>query len=214
MKVRKSDSIPRSLLKFFVFFMVLSLPYDGKSGLFGLSVNDYVPLKEGREWKYSIVDKNGDSIVGIKEKSNTALSPTKINGKDVIPVKNYDEDNKQYTLSFYYVDSLNAILVASQKANDAEPKLENIIFIKGPIKEGSSWKSKEIFFTIVSINDSLTVPAGTFNQCLKIKWSSKYAEIIAWYAPDVGNIKGIIRQKVDERITNKEKIMQLVSFKK
>jgi len=214
MKVRKSDSTLRSLLKFFIFFIVLYLPSDGNSGLFGLSVNDYAPFKEGREWKYSIVDKIGDSIVGRKETTYTALSHTKINGKEVIPLKCYDEEKKEYSLSFYYVDSLKVIFVAQQGSGDPEPKPENNIIIKAPIQEGSSWKSNNISYTIMSINDSVTVPAGTFNQCLKIKWSLEDGEVITWYAPDVGHIKTIIIKTVDERKIKKEKIMQLVSFKK
>jgi len=197
-----------------VFFIIMLLPYEADSGFFGLSVVDYSPFKEGREWKYSVVDKIGDSIVEKKEVTCTVLASIKMNGKDVIPIKSYDEQNKIYNLVFHYVDSTNAIWVAVQSAKDAEPKMVNHIYIKAPINEGASWESKGIIFTIISINDTVTVPAGTFNNCLKIKWSLKDGEMINWYAPDIGVIKLYYKTRINKQETTKEEIMQLVSFKK
>lgn len=91
--------------------------------------------------------------------------------------------------------------------------------IKYPIRVGTSWSdtvtssskpkiSVPVKNTIKSIDEVVTVPAGTFKECLKIKGIGSVQkrldgnstvsidiEAYAWYTPDVGLIKMILKEK-------------------
>jgi hypothetical protein len=109
---------------------------------------------------------------------------------------------------------------ATQSPKDVSPKIlktPNYI-IKYPIKIGTSWEIEArskllndalvmLKATIEAIDDVVTVPAGTFKNCLRIKTEGVIRkeelgnEIIVniegyrWYAPGVGFIKDIRKEK-------------------
>jgi hypothetical protein len=131
-----------------------------------------------------------------------------------------------YTRFLFYVKDQNSIYeFASQKPEDVEPKLFHDYLIKYPIKVDNSWQETEtssleprisvpIKSTIESIDEVVTVPAGTFKECLKIK-SIGFAEKVfgkeqvwppqenvkvereryIWFASNVGLIKLIFKEK-------------------
>jgi hypothetical protein len=112
--------------------------------------------------------------------------------------------------------------------------------IRYPIKIGTSWEVKArskllnnapgiLKKTIEAIDDTVTVPAGTFKNCLRIKGEGVIRkeelgnEIIVnieeyeWYAPGVGLIKYIGKEKGSGRFLTpdyEEIVAQLESIKK
>jgi hypothetical protein len=132
MKTIKSALNLTSLFTFLAFCIVLSFPYNANCGLFGSSVTEYAPFKEGREWKYSYLEKINDNIVSRRENHYSALSPTTLFGKDVIPVKMLRTDTNDYEIYYLFVDSNSLILVGKQGAADTEPKEVNALILKTP----------------------------------------------------------------------------------
>ncbi len=141
----------------------------------------------------------------------TNFATRELKGKKVTPVKT-DIDNQSY-FSFI-ADSAEGIYhFATQQPGDIKPKINAspIFSIKYPIKVGTSWDSKAatsmlhqnvpivVKSVIESIDDVVTVPAGTFKGCMKIKGIGKTNlgtviinfESYSWNAPGVGNIKAI-----------------------
>lgn len=72
--------------------------------------------------------------------------------------------------------------------------------------------------TIESTDATVQVPAGTFINCLLVKklyFSQKdpdnsVQEALFWFAPDVGNVKVVIKNPPQ----HKEIVQELVSFQK
>jgi len=153
--------------------------------------------------------------------------------------------------SFYVKDHNYIYEFARLRPEYIEPKIINDYIIKFPIRVGNSWQETEtssldsrisvpIKSTIESIDEVIIVPAGTFKKCLKIKsvglaekvfdeeqvWPPKEnvkieRERYEWFAPDVGSIKAIYREKKTHSggatgltlSDSMEIIMQLETFK-
>jgi len=122
----------------------------------------------------------------------------------------------------YIEDQSGVYEFAHQKPGQIEPKITHDFIIKYPIKLGNSWQEIEISSfgqnipipinsTIESINEVITVPAGTFEGCLKIKAIGFAEEVVGewlteeekvridrewykWFAPGVGLIKWIFKE--------------------
>ena len=225
------------------FFLVVLIVLGSASLCFS---SDYLPkCKEGTVKSFKIIKKNAfgseDSSVSAK-----ALAPRKIAGKKVYPWV-FDSGTVQYT----HENKIGACEFATQSPSDAEPKIsENPrYFFKYPIKPGTTWQHEMKTFllekkidvnckiTIESIEDTVTLPAGTFVNCLKIKYYGKriikknnpYIENVfvpnegfwvsidaySWYAPKIGWIKSIIKQDTDHSLVgpSAEMIYMLTEYK-
>jgi hypothetical protein len=226
------------------------------------SSKDYFPLDEGRRWEYQVYVKKKDpwylsGPIKISAKQVCTIFPQReIKGKKVTPMQiEQIQRGSVYTRFLFYVKDQNSIYeFASQKPEDVEPKIFHDYIIKYPIQVGNSWQETEtssleprisvpIKSTIESIDEVVTVPAGTFKECLKIKsigfaekvfgeeeqkWPPPPKEYVKiereryyWFAPGVGIIKGIFKEKkANSPVTPTSEIshfleivMQLETFK-
>ena len=83
---------------------------------------------------------------------------------------------------------------AIQSSKDTEPKMYfPIYYLKEPIQVGAEWKSGYTTGIIESVDDEVTVPAGTFKNCVRVKTTFPKQEKIEWFAPGVGSIKFIYK---------------------
>ena len=164
---------------------------------------DYHPCKKGVTKEYTVhlqfsSGRTQDDSFFTKE-----LGQQIVDGKKVFILKN-DRGKTFYILK----DNSGVCEYAVQDKNDIEPKVTNPpeCVIKYPIKKGTTWSEKgvvpfyqkyigkiDVTFTIESVHDTVTVQAGTFKNCLKIRSSGEKdgfsTQRYYWYAPDVGLIK-------------------------
>ncbi len=202
--------------------------------------DSYYPLNEGREWEYQV---SGRSMFGAGAAATivmTNLGPRELYGQTVTPQK--VEANAQTYFTFVAVDSSGVCEFAKQAPENVEPeqKIPPVYLIKYPIAVGTSWRSQAetslltskvpitLVSTIESIAEVVTVPAGTFNQCIKIKsvgntrknlgvfGSAKVTvESYSWYALGVGVIKSALKETSNNlMVGGGEATIQLKSFKK
>jgi hypothetical protein len=189
-------------------------------GKVGEDATSYFPFEEGRTWVYgrTLVAKDG-SIIRRDQRIVINLAPRELNNVKTIPriteflrPTDFGRTEKINIINFYGHNSTGIYDFAKQEDSDIEPiiKEPNYIIIY-PIKAGSISKKGDI--KIESIDDSITVPAGTFNRCLKIrktyKKESKAVELIYWYAKEIGIVKIVVFQPNKQQV-----ILQLLSFKK
>ena len=78
----------------------------------------------------------------------------------------------------------------------------------------------DLSLTIESLSDEVKVPAGTFQDCVKIKQAGENDAGMSvkgyeWYAPKVGVVKSVvtIKQKSKAGTKSETRTYQLVSFK-
>ena len=220
--------------KFTVLFILLvSLIGCSKKG------NSYCPLDEGKTWTYQV--SISGFLIGNKtiNATITNLSNREINGKETVPQK-LDINNQTY-FTFISEDSKGSYELGSQGPGMVEPEVRSKpnYFIKYPFKVGTEWEYEtntsllnekinvNLKSRLESTNETVTVPAGTFNDCLKIKstgvakkkigWNKREskADIVHyyWYAPGIGNIKTVIEEKGDFYLAGGSMVIQLESFK-
>jgi hypothetical protein len=191
----------------------------------GNGQTDYFPLNEGWSWEYIQTDLKKDIQTKI---IITTLATRELQGTKVIPRKIEREDishgsivsSKKIIFVFLIKSSEHVEIFANQGLTDIEPKISEkpTILLKFPIKSGNTWKNDNQDASIESINEEITVPAGTFKDCIKVKFTHESAlriENIAWYAPGVGLIK--YHDKKIHPSTNEtvlESLIQLVSITK
>jgi hypothetical protein len=202
------------------FLVPLSYAQDG---------SQYYPLKEGPVWNYQM---QGMSLI------ITNLESRELEGKLVIPQK---ASAGNFTFFSFAVEDKSGIYeFAEQKPDNEEPQVKKFpsYYFKYPLQTGNSWKESAdesdiattipMQYSIESLNETVTVPAGTFKKCLKVKKTGTTKldkgifgvvtvnkEEISWYAPGVGMIKAMQKRETDNRtVPPKKVIIQLLSYKK
>jgi len=196
----------------------------------GASPESFMPLKEGMVWEYQnkFSDLKTHEQLGAGKAIKKNLAPIELQGTQVVPqvFSFYQPDNvlRQETKSFIVKDAGGFSVFARQSGTDKEPKMVGgkYYILKFPFTKGAAWKQEAEGFvlqdTIEATDASVQVPAGTFTNCLLVKklyYSPKnpdtpLQEALFWFAPDVGNVKVIIKQLQE----NKELVQELVSIKK
>lgn len=206
-----------------------------------VAIDTYYPLDKGRTWVYQIswdaADKslgggNGQVIV-------TNFAQRALQGKKVTPQK--ADLGGETAFIFIAQDEKGIYEFAKQGPKVFEPEIKSSpnYYIRMPIQVGTTWDDEyetlflveKISLTVTAKIDSLdeivTVPAGTFEKCLKVsevghvrKNMGQATELVdisiesyKWYAPGVGIVKEVVREKSNHRMLG-QAVMQLESFKK
>lgn len=66
-----------------------------------------------------------------------------------------------------------------------------LFFFKTPLRLGASWETADGRYEVTGVNETVTVPAGTFTNCVEIiRWSTGgKVTVITSYAPGVGVVQ-------------------------
>ena len=184
--------------------------------------SDYYPLTAGARFIYEIKAIQKTDVV--QEQSLSAmvvhLGAAIVQGKSVTPEGRYI-DGKLAGVTFIADDETGIYYFANQNSAQKKPVVMNPIqyLIKYPVQQGASWKQQSTGFEMVndkklpvtlqafieSENEIVSVPAGVFAKCLKIRMTGSVAgatgnpefklENQLWYAPGLGMIKQIQKEE-------------------
>lgn len=177
----------------------------------------FYPLAAHRTWEYQVSFNNGSTKVKF-----TNLQSRILNGKLVSPQK-VDVRN-QSNFSFVVDDETGVYEYASQ-VEGPEPQIHStpLYYLRYPLQVGTTWsytknttllRSNEdplvvpMNATIKSLNEVVTVAAGTFDKCIRIEAeggiSKDLGQImgkanvtvkhVSFYAPGVGMVKTYIKE--------------------
>ena len=201
--------------KLFKFTIILLLLLFSLGWIDSTDVESYLPLKDGKVWEYESLNLQGDKVIKRRKLTVTNMASREFEGKNVIPVKYlWRETQFSSEIPFYFYffvksnDSIYAF--AKQSEKDIQPiKLDNpLTYIKLPIKQDNKWIDSAAESIIESIDENITVPAGSF-KCLRIKQTLKGGiSITVWYARDVGRVKQLLQSK------NEKLLIQLLKYNK
>lgn len=200
----------RSRIVLHLFVMLVAVSCGGRSkGLY--------PLGEGEKWTYQATTK---SVLGANQNATitiTNMPKRELAEKSVTPQKT--EANGQTVFSFVGEDSDGVFLLANQTPNSAEPEIVTPppYLLHKPYEKGTKWEVKSsgqmsttgepltLEATIEGINETVTVPAGTYEGCLKVisrgEQVKKLGSVMgqakisveqtSWFCPGVGLVRSI-----------------------
>ena len=209
-----------------------------------IDVAMYFPGKEGLQRRFVAKLKQNQKEFSY-EGSEKNLGQRLLSGKKTIPVQfdvtNLTNGKKNSGLNFFTSDEAGYYAFAEQKSDMIEPKIIEPVnyIIRTPFTLGLQWRdevktdymAREIslpeIVTIEKNDDVVTVPAGTFENCLRIKRVSSVVnekghkikrEAYFWYAPAIGEIKRIHKEQATDPSLNLNQgavlTIELVSYVK
>ncbi len=207
--------------------ILILLPLLPLNNLYGSEpASKYYPLKPGLTWTYKVTSEkiaNGKIVI-------TNLPAKEIHGVTVTPRK-WDMGG-MVNYSLMATDSMGIYRYGEQKDENAEPvpTKPKAYSLRDPVATGTTWDMASkmgedeltINLTVESITDSVTVSAGTYKDCAKIKHAGggKGApislEAYEWYAPEVGLVKSMVtitRVDKEKKKTVEHLTYQLEAFK-
>ena len=161
-----------------------------------------LPLEEGRSWSYTNI-RTKQELTGKLDNVVTCLETREIRGQKVHPLKydieryGFKANKKAVIYLFYSISGDGVAIFARQTKKDTEPRVarEPIYVLKNPIKVGTSWKNRMNEGVIESVDETVTVPAGTFHNCIRVKLTYRKSVALNWLAPGVGYVKKIFLYK-------------------
>jgi len=152
-----------------------------------IQAGDYFPGTVGSYWKYKGAGNEyasfsremvfaGDNRVQLKENNGGTMT-------DAV----YEITDTQVSRVYFIGESYEKKNFLDQKGD------QNQIVLKLPLKQGESWANTDDQREVVSQNVSVDTPAGTFDQCVKIRISPQPAASNAvtyeYYKEGVGLVK-------------------------
>jgi hypothetical protein len=185
----------------------------------------FLPLDEGQTWTYQV---NIGSMLGSMDAKTTQVIFTDVNmparelaGKSVTPQK-AEVDGHTFAIAFLGEDSDGIFTLASQSPDATEPAIKTPpeYNLHRPFKSGTQWDLPSttlttsqrvpvaLHVTIESDNDTITVPIGTFERCLKLVSHGDttrqmgpfmggpriHVDDTTWYCPGTGYAKEVRKE--------------------
>jgi hypothetical protein len=212
-------------------------------GLLGCQSSNYLPLREGLTWDYLVTVRqrsaNGDEQRPITGPTTvTALKERTLAGQQVTPMR-YDIGG-QVTIVFFAEDASGIFAFAQQPDGADEPEIrqQRPYVLRYPLRTGSAWPDfldSALFTrrvslsgtsTIQTLEEVVTVPAGTFKHCVKvfsaassdkafpdIVGTTVATEMLQWFAPGVGLVKMVQHDRSNRTaVGGGEIMMELKSY--
>lgn len=172
----------------------------------------------------------------------TNLPRRELGGRSVVPRKVDVEGQTSFV--FVVRDDSGYYEYAKQDANDTEPVVSRSpsYYLRHPAVPGTSWQDTAVTqmltsrvrvpltATVESASEVVTVPAGTFENCLKVvSRGSAHRDLgsimgraridlerHAWYAPGVGLVRAVFREHSNHMMMGSggESTLQLDSLRR
>jgi len=183
----------------------------------GSSDKDYYPLSEDQLWEYEITGEKPEQSVNLRFETG---KPRNLHGYEAMPLLVSGPTGRPNVV-FMSKNHIGIFQIGGpQELHSALPSedipSELTYILKFPLDIETSWHNKHPngmeLSQIESISDTVTVPAGTFIQCILVRTvvktssGAQQSEKATWFAPGVGPIKEVSQGQVNY-------VMQLKSFR-
>lgn len=184
-------------------------------------------MQPGRTYVFDVSSNNAPGYANAPVEW-TILQQAYLKGKIVFPRRVGLAGGKSSYVHFLSKDISGVSIIAIQKVHDAEPVQlpAPLYYLRFPLKVGTAWEGVmylpdgrriPITSTIETLDDVVTVPAGTFQHCVRVRSTGENQdgalEDLNWYAPNIGLIK-FVRQERNSRTHEAVEVnTQLRSYK-
>jgi len=164
-------------------------------------LTNFFPFETGNMWEFEGEGMEYASFVQtVVNRSGNKYQLTIDNGGTIIA--NVIEVNKDSVVNIYREGE------AYDNANLLNrPSNLNIILLMTPLKKGTFWISEENHYEITDTNATVTVPAGTFEDCIVVKetYKDQGDYMLFYYKRGIGLVQSQFVSDGGEIITSKLK---------
>lgn len=173
----------------------------------------YVPLEPQLAWEYAITaqKREGESAAGKPQRGQSSmrnLARRELGSRQVTPQS--IELGGQFATVFRAEDTDGVHVVATQGPGETEPEIKSGSYdLRFPLVVGRTWDdtSESMFLKtsvevegesrIEALDDVVTVPSGTYKDCVRVSFSGEgrdgssalAIQTVRWFAPGVGMVK-------------------------
>ncbi len=165
------------------------------------SLLGFYPFKEGNMWEYEGEGMEYASFIQkVVFSAENRYQVTVDNGGTIMA--NVLEERKDSIVNIYKSgEAQNNENVLNKKSN------VNIILLQTPLKEGNFWISEENHYEIIDTDVDITVPAGTFEDCVAVRTTFKdqTSNMVYYYKKGIGMVQSEFRTDAGDLITSKLK---------
>ncbi len=147
----------------------------------------YFPLNTGDTWSYN---DRSEGLTGMQVyQIKTVMGPETVNGVNVIRVNDVRTIDSHGGYEYWISDN-EGIKFYGENGDFINPPWVHINKYTC-LGDGISYPQHNVYTKIVAVED-VTVPAGTFKDCLKMKIDDEGSVTYRWFAKNVGYVKKII----------------------
>ncbi|MDX9870928.1 MAG: hypothetical protein RBT41_00735 [Clostridia bacterium] len=162
------------------------------------TIADVFPLTQGSTWEYHGV---GNEFAAFKQEVVFAEGKKGQIRKDnggTVSAAVFEISDDAVTRVFFQGESYE------DENFLEEESAEKVIVIKAPLEAGTTWEEPNGTRKIISVNETVTTPAGEFKDCLKIEVANGNSTIYEYYKAGVGLIMSQFssNEAPDEKITS------------
>lgn len=153
---------------------------------------DYFPIAAGSSWDYA---GEGNEYAAFKQDmpyTKDSQAQLYIDNGGTVATKVIEIADDAVTQLYFEGEQYDQENLLEKGFNSDE----NEVLIKTPLKAGTIWQNEGSTREIMSLEEKVDTPAGTFADCLKIRISQpdSTAVVYEYYAPKVGLV---LREFVD-----------------
>ncbi len=160
-------------------------------------VSDYFPATPGSRWVYLGEGNEYASYTqeAVYSKDNMAQFVSNNGGTSMTSIFEINDNYVKRVYQEWEIYDPDNYLETGFTPND------DTIMLKGPIAIGTSWTNEASSREIVSINSNINTPAGSFDNCVKVKINFENSTIYEYYHKNTGLVKSEFLSQ-DARVTS------------
>lgn len=141
----------------------------------------YYPTTPGAKWVYERAGGVEEAVAGVEKEK----------GELVVSRKG---DQSAYLKVFVSAEGLRQHKTTDE---DSDP----IWLLKSRVRSGDSWDVGDEKRTVID-PEEIEVPAGKF-KALKVTWETQGGKFTSWYAPNVGELKRVVKRGEEREVTTR-----------
>ena len=148
-----------------------------------VKLGDFFPVSTGSTWEYQ---GEGNEYATFSRKivfASGNLAQIREDNGGTVSASVFKISSEAVTRVFFLGEAY------SQTNYLKSPSNENVVILKAPLKVGTKWTEPNGTREIVDLKATITAPAGSFTQCLKIKITNKDSIVYEYFKSGVGMVK-------------------------
>lgn len=156
---------------------------DSNNNVSDLELSDFFPLALGYTWEYQ---GEGNEYASFNKKvvfSNNDIYQIREDNGGTVSASVFNVSSSDITRVFFIGEAYGEDNYLNNEPN------EEVTILKAPLKVGSKWQEPNGIREIGSINETVSTPAGTFSDCIKVIISSDDSIVNEYYKEGVGMVK-------------------------